>query len=285
MASIKIECINDEAYKAAAQKQADSIREEATTWAAIQIALLVAQQSTSSHIADQQANLAKRRYDMAKEAVEHAKKTWPFERAFVQDTLGEGVHQPVYSPAQIMLQETDRVEDLALEDTEKHLARLGMTIGTCDDARMKRGMAVARTDLVAHSMRSAEARAFMLNERRYSRQLTAVGMGRGKLQSAVALGRIGDGQEAVRGSLIRTINSGMALWGYSANRWTHGANYATGAQGVPRVVPQGSSLMQTVDSLGNTVTWMQRNAQQQEAEVQAQERREFFADITRDIRD
>lgn len=279
MASIKIECINDAAYVKAAQEQADSIESEAESWAAIQIALLVAQVTSSSYIADKQAELADRRYTMAKEAVEHAKKTWSYEQAFVQDTMGEAVHQPLYATAQIVMQETDRMEDLALEETEKHLTRLGMTVGACDDTRMKRGMAVARTDLVAHSMRSAEARAFMLNDRRYSRQLTAVGLGRGKLRDAVALGRIGDTREGLRQSLIGTINSGMTLWGYSNNRWSHGGNYATGSQGAPRVVPEGSSLWQRTDAMGNTITTVERNAAQ-EAAVQSYERQEFFKDLS-----
>lgn len=285
MGTKKIECIDDAAYIKEAEDQAASIRQEATTWTAIQSALFLAQRNVSSHIADKQAELAQRRYNMAKEALEHAKKTWPFEQAFVQDAMGEGVHQPVYAPAQIMVQEVDRVEALAAEETEKHLTRLGMTVGACDDARMKRGMAIVRTDLVANAMRSAEARAFMLNERRYSRQLGAVGMGKGKLQNAVALGRIGDMQDGARGSLIRTINSGMALWGYSANRWTHGANYATGEQGSPRVVPAGSSLMQGTDSLGNSVVWTQRNNANIETDAQVRDRQQAFADMIKDMRD
>jgi hypothetical protein len=103
-------------------------------------------------------------------------------------------------------------------------------------------------------MRSEEARTEMLNARRYSRQVAAVALGRGTLQNAMSMGGLGNAGDAVRGSLIRTINSGMSLWGYSANRWRHGGNYATGENGAPRVVPQGYSLVETRSPTTNVVT-------------------------------
>jgi hypothetical protein len=103
-------------------------------------------------------------------------------------------------------------------------------------------------------MRSEEARTEMLNARRYSRQVAAVALGRGTLQNAMSMGGLGNAGDAVRGSLIRTINSGMSLWGYSANRWRHGGNYHTGENGAPRVVPQGYSLVETRSPTTNVVT-------------------------------
>jgi hypothetical protein len=70
----------------------------------------------------------------------------------------------------------------------------------------------------------------------------------------MSMGGLGNAGDAVRGSLIRTINSGMSLWGYSANRWRHGGNYATGENGAPRVVPKGYSLMETTSPTAGTVT-------------------------------
>jgi hypothetical protein len=70
----------------------------------------------------------------------------------------------------------------------------------------------------------------------------------------MSMGGLGNAGDAVRGSLIRTINSGMSLWGYSANRWRHGGNYHTGENGAPRVVPQGYSLLETRSPTTNVVT-------------------------------
>jgi hypothetical protein len=159
--------------------------------------------------------------------------------------MAEPKHTTTYGITQIMLNEMDRVEDIAVEGIDNRLARFGIEVGVCDDARTRRGLATARADLVSHTMRSEESRTEMLNTRRYSRQLVAVGLGRGKLQTAMTMGQLGKVGDGVRGSLIRTINSGMSLWGYSANRWSHGGNYATGENGAPRVVPRGYNLVET----------------------------------------
>lgn len=259
MASTKIPCIEDGAYAAMAASQASAITTEAVTWGAIQVALLVAQLDSSSFIADNQAALSNRRLKMAQEALDHAKNSWTYEQAFVSETMAEAKYSPEYGSVQIILNEVDRVEDLAVDAVDQRLNKFGITLGTCDDSRVKRGMATARTDLVSHSMRAAEARSIALNDRRYSRQLTAVGLGRGKLQNALSLGRLGSTGNAVRDSLINTINSGMQLWGYSANRWRHGGNYATGVNGAPQVVPPGFRLIQQTDPLGQTIYRTERD--------------------------
>lgn len=251
MASKKIKCISDAEYIAQAEAQASSIVQEAAVWGAIQLAMMAAQRSSSGAIADMQAELASRRVAMAEEALAHAKLTWAKEQAFVVEMMGVPVFTPQYTSASAVLNETDRVEGLATDAIDARLSRFGITVGVCDDARTSRGMATARTDLVSHSMRAAEARAIALNDRRYSRQLAAVAMGRNVLQNARSMGTLGDGAGAIRDSLIRTINSGMSLWGYSANRWRHGGNYNTGQNGAPIVVPQGRSLVQTDDPNGN----------------------------------
>lgn len=245
MATRKIACIEDAQYVAAAEKQATSIRDEATTWTAIQIALMVAQRNVNTAISDMQEELADRRMKLAEEVLAHAKATWIKEKAFVDEMMAEPKHTTTYGITQIMLNEMDRVETIAEEGIDKRLARFGIEVGACDDARTRRGLATARADLVSHTMRSEESRTEMLNARRYSRQLAAVGMGRGKLQNAMTMGQLGRVGDGVRGSLIRTINSGMSLWGYSANRWRHGGNYATGVNGAPRVVPRGYNLVET----------------------------------------
>ena len=254
MASRKIACIEDAQYVAAATAQAASITNEAYVWAAIQLALMVAQRTVNTAISDMQEELADRRMKLAEEILEHAKKTWVKEKAFVDEMMAEAKAVTGYGITQSMLNEMDRVEGIAIEGVDQRLARFGLEVGACDDARTRRGLATARADLVSHTMRSEEARTEMLNARRYSRQVAAVALGRGTLQNAMSMGGLGNAGDAVRGSLIRTINSGMSLWGYSANRWRHGGNYATGENGAPRVVPQGYSLVETRSPTTNVVT-------------------------------
>ena len=254
MASRKIECIQDPQYEAAAEQQATSIKREAYTWVAIQIALMLAQRDTNGAISDMQEELASRRMVLAEEMLAHAKLTWAKEKAFVDEMMTEQKAVTGYGVTQVMLNEMDRVEDIAVEAIDNRLARFGIEVGACDDARTRRGLATARADLVSHTMRSEEARTEMLNTRRYSRQLAAVGLGRGTLQNAMAMGNLGNAGDGVRGSLIRTINSGMSLWGYSANRWRHGGNYHTGENGAPRVVPRGYSLLETRSPTTGAIT-------------------------------
>jgi hypothetical protein len=254
MATRKIACIEDGDYVAAATAQAASITNEAYVWAAIQVALMVAQRSVNSAISDMQEELASRRMVLAEEMLAHSKLTWVKEKAFVDEMMVEPKAVTGYGVTQVMLNEMDRVEDIAVDAIDNRLTRFGIEVGACDDARTRRGLATARADLVSHTMRSEEARTEMLNTRRYSRQLAAVALGRGTLQNAMSMGALSAGGDAVRGSLIRTINSGMSLWGYSANRWRHGGNYATGENGAPRVVPKGYNLVETTSPTAGTVT-------------------------------
>lgn len=254
MASRKIACIEDGQYVAAASAQAASITNEAYVWAAIQLALMLAQRSVNTAISDMQQGLADRRMKLAEEVLAHAKKTWVKEKAFVDEMMAEAKNTATYGISQSMLNEMDRVETIAIDAIDDRLARFGIEVGACDDARTRRGLATARADLVSHSMRSEEARAEMLNARRYSRQLAAVALGRGTLQNAMSMGALSSAGDSVRGSLIRTINSGMSLWGYSANRWRHGGNYNTGENGAPRVVPTGYNLLETTSPTTGTVT-------------------------------
>lgn len=251
MASILIPCIEDGSYIASATAQATSIIAEATVWAAIQVAMMAAQRASTGAIADMEAEIAGRRVALAEDLLAHAKQTWAHEAAFVGATMSVGRFNPHYGQAQVMLNEAQRTEALAIRATRDNLARMGITADSCDELRVRRGTATSRTDLVSHSMRSAEARALMLNDRRFSRQYAVVSMGRGQLQAALTIGGLTGGAQASRGALWQTLNSGMALWGYSANRWRHGGNFVTGENGAPRVVPAGHSMVSTTDVNGS----------------------------------
>jgi len=251
MASVKLDCIGDAAYIGQATAQATAIVVEASLQAALQVAMLAATRYTKSAIADMEEELASRRVRLAEVALAHAKLTWAKEKAFVSETMAEGSHSANYGSTAIVLNAVDREEGLAVEGLDTRLSRMGIPLGPCDESRTSRGIATARTDLVSHTMRAAEARAIALNDRRYSRQLAAVGMGRGTLQDALNMGQLSAGATAVRDSLLNTINSGMSLWGYSANRWQHGRNYISGENGTPRVIPNGYTMVNTTDVNGS----------------------------------
>lgn len=271
MTSRVLKCIDNQAYVDMATEQAKAIRNEALAWVALQVAIFAAQQLLGNFISGRQRNLAERRYQMGREAMDHAKMTWPYERSFVSDTMAEPIPVTEYSQAQIMLNETQRVQDVALEASDRYLSRLGLSSTACNDSRMNRGMAVIRTDLVAHAMRTAEALTIALSDRRYSRQVAAVALGKGKLQAALGLGAMADSGSSIGTSLMKTINSGMTLWGYMANRWTHGGNYVTGTQGAPHVIPAGYQAVQRTNPYGVLITTLERRDLHQQQQQQQQQ--------------
>lgn len=232
-------CVEDSAYIAAAQRQADAITTEATVQAAIQAGLLLWQRYAQGAIADLRQELADRRMKMAEEVLAHAQAGWAAEAALVGEVMSTSEVGPAYS---IMVAADNSVEEAwagADGGFDAELARHGLAATTCEDARIGRGMALVQTDLLAHMMRSAEGRSIALNDRRFSRQLTVLGMGRGILQAAETMGRLGAGREVVRNAIIGTINSALSLWGYQDTRWRSGGGWAANGSEAPRVVPGG----------------------------------------------
>jgi hypothetical protein len=239
MTSILYPPEDQEAYLVAAKTQADAIVYEAVQWTAIQIALMAAQRAVRGAISDMQEKLANRRMVLAEKALAHAQATWPKEAAFIAEAFAEAKHTPDYSTVPAVGPEVDRTEGLGQDYLDTLLTRQGLEFSACDQSRGERATAQARTDLVGHAMRSAEAKSIAFNDRRYSRQLAALGMGRGRLAGGLTFGSLTAGGDAVRSSLFRTVNSGMELWGYTSNRWTNTASYVTPSRNAPAPVEYG----------------------------------------------
>ena len=242
MTATKIPCINDAEYKAAAQKQADAIQNEALVWTAIQVAMLAARMFINKGTTDLRYQLANRRMKMAEEAVKHAMETWPYEKDLVNDTFNEAKHSPLYGSEIAMVDSSSRK---ATKSTNKLLTdsaiKLGGSVTHCMLHRSYAAFATIKTDTVAYIMRAAEARALALNDRRASRQLSVLALGRGRVQSALAMGQLGAYQTQIGDTLIGSINSAMQLWGYQDTRWKSSGNWATQLSDIPHVVPVGQT--------------------------------------------
>lgn len=234
--------IDNSAYIAAATAQADSITSEATVWAAIQVALLVWQRWTKGKLTDIQRDQANRRMVIAEEVLAHAQLTWPKEQALVSETMAEGVAQPAYSRAGITVASVDAESNAAYAYYEADTTNKGLPFTACDDNRMARGLAQVRSDMASHTMRSEEARAVVLGDRRFSRQLSVLGLGRGKLRDALTAGQLSGAGATVRNSIIDSINSGMALWGYTNNRWQQRGQWGAAIQDGPAAIPRSGRI-------------------------------------------
>lgn len=206
-------------YTGGAIAQQASAVYEATKWAVIYAAVMKWQRNTNGQLTDIRAKLSDRRMRLAENVFEHAKKTWAAERAFVTDTLAAKANKPVYGTVFAVRDIVERT----WAEADARLDYLAMKTGTpvtrCDDIRVSSGMATADVDLEANAMRAAEARALQLDDRRFDRQLTALGLGKGKLRNAMSMAQLSGGREMSRKFVESTINGGLGLWGYQDHRW------------------------------------------------------------------
>lgn len=242
MPAVSLPCIGDGPYIAAAGAQSALAVLETWTQIRIQKKLLEWQSDQRTQIADLRQMLADRRMLMAEQVLGHAQIGWNAERSFVNATMGEGRHSPQYAVADASSAAVEEAHQGADAGIDYTLAKYGMAQSECDDQRVSRGMALARTDLISHQFRAAESRAIALNDRRFSRQLTALGMGHDILDQAMTIGQLGAGREIVRQALVGTVNSAMQMWGYASKRWGPSGGWGGGTVSPPQVVPEGSKL-------------------------------------------
>lgn len=242
-------CVDDAGYVTGATLQSAAIVADATQWAATYTAMMLWQRHTNSKIADIRQALADRRVTMAEEALVHAKLTWDKEKAFVNETMGTAKATPIYSPVFAVANAVEKVWGETDLEFDRMSNKVGLAVGQCEDNRTAWGMALAKSDLMANTMRSAEARATLLNDRRFSRQLAALGLGRGKLTTAMSMGSLGQaGRTAVRDVLINTINSGLSMWGYEDSRWRKTDRWNDNATPITQLAPVETRVPTFIDT-------------------------------------
>lgn len=227
-------CISNAGYVQAAKDQAEAIKNKALADTLIFTALALWQRNSSSSVASMQNEIAKRQTKLAKDIDAHARKYWPYEKAYVDDAFGlakvKPQHDSLSSAWSAIADDTLRK---GRSDWIAEMKSRCLTPSPCEVARWDRNAQKARADLISHADRQAESRAEIINDLRYARQLSALALGRG-LASTVASYQDIAGTLGVnaRASLTGTINSGLEALGYVLNR-----NRPTGwgAQTFPRI--------------------------------------------------
>lgn len=218
-------CVEDAGYVGGAALQSTAIVHDATMWAAVQSAMMLWQRHTNSKIADIRRDLANRRMVMAESALNHAKTAWAQEKAMVADTMSTVAATPLYSKTALAADAIERSWLQTDAEFDRMSNKLGVGVTPEDDIRTSRGMAIALTDIMANVMRGEEARALMLNDRRFSRQLAVLAVGHNKLMPAIKIGQLGESSaNAVRNAFTSAFNMGMSVWGYEENRYRAGDN-------------------------------------------------------------
>lgn len=213
-------CVTDEGYIQAATKAAEVIWQNGLTDIAITAALALAQRDARTAIADMQNEIAERQMELAEAAQAHAAAFFGEETDFVNDAFGIGVAAPERVPLAIGWgQFAYDANANARAAWLKASRSMCMPPTRCDDARWSFQVAKNVVDTTNHALRQAENRADALNDRRYARQYSALGLGQGKLHSAKSFAEVAGRAGASAGSMLAsTINSGLELLGYSRTR-------------------------------------------------------------------
>lgn len=213
-------CIGNGDYINAARKQATAIRNQAHAEAALNIALALWQRNSSKSIASMQQAIAKRNIKLSQELFDHAKKFWPCQKAVVDLAFGETKATIQGDALAAQYRNFGRMssrsgEDSWLRDAERHCVE----VTECDTARWKRFESALDADLVSFGDRQAEARAQSLNDRRYDRQLAALGLGKGIIRNVASFADVHGVAGLSAASLLgAAINSGTEAVGYHMRR-------------------------------------------------------------------
>lgn len=234
-------CI-DSQYATAANEQANAIVQEAMAWAAVYSALNLWRRYASSSAAQTKIEQADRKMVLAENALAHAQKVWADERQFVADTMATPNYVASYVEVPAVSNLVDATQDTVTNALDEMAIRSGLTVQDTDDARTARALAAGRTDLVSHAMRSEEARAIQLNDRRFSRQYAVLGLGRGVLKSAFSFGQLSAGREIVSDTIANAINVGFSTWGYIDNRWSRSEGWSNVSNTPPTIVNKGQKM-------------------------------------------
>lgn len=173
-----------EGYVTAAEEQASAITQQWRVDVGIQLALALWDRKSSDMISGLQQKLADRQMRMAEEVHDHAKKFLPYEIKFVQEAMALGKFKPQYeSTSEAWGGKVDADLGEARNDFNQMLADMCIPLGRCLDARWLREAGLRSADVRNYALRQEENRAQALNDQRYSWQYSALGLGKGKIQT------------------------------------------------------------------------------------------------------
>jgi hypothetical protein len=221
-------CVTDPAYVIAAAAKAKAILVQGATDVAIQVGIALWQRNASKSINNMQTDLADQQMKLAERVHAHAILFWPEEAELISDVFGEARAEAVYglgigwgtiaadalAQARLVWLETSRQECF--------------TPDRCDDARWQRNAAMNEADTRTYGFRQAEARKEILNDRRYARQLAALGLGRGLANTLVSYQGVSQYSGlSASGILEGGINSALRVFGFERYRNTEGDGWAS----------------------------------------------------------
>lgn len=239
-------CIGDSAYIAAAQTESVSILARGAAELLVTVALALWKFNVGKRITDMQAELAERQVALAETIEGHAASFYGAEAAMVAAAMGEGKATPDRFGMSTGWQALSVEANAAgRADWLKAARAMCMVPDRCDDGRWSAASSRNEIDTANFALRQAEVRSDAHNDRRYARQLGAIGIGQGNIGGAANYSKVA-GQLAgnLTSMLNSSINSAAGLLGYAINRApiTPQWGYKMGPQATPMAVAQSNNI-------------------------------------------
>jgi hypothetical protein len=216
MASCGGNCVSNDGYIDAARKQAAAIKTQAVTDIAIQTAIALWQRNSSKSVSNMQTQLANQQVELAEKVLAHAQIFWVEEAELIADIFAQALIDAPYAAlggawGNLATDALSQARQVWL-DTSR---RWCFAPSRCEDTRWQRNLRMIEVDLTSYGHRQAEARQQILNDRRYARQVEALGMGRGKVPTLTSYQSISSYSGlSASDTLEAGINSSLTAFGY-----------------------------------------------------------------------
>lgn len=226
-------CVTNGAYIAAANMQAGAIAAIAAIDITVQKHMAKRQREANAAITGMQEEIADRQMKLAEMIQTHAELFWTKEQQLLTDAFNNAEVQPDYinlrGQSHFDMFNATVAADVAQFYDRDFVAKLSTNEQNALSARFSRFQEMALADASSHGLRTAEARAMELNDRRYERQYKTVGVGRGMLAEVYGFQRsaliAGNAAGALKGA---AINAALDVLGFgyqklTAKMWGYGS--------------------------------------------------------------
>lgn len=217
MPGVGFNCVASAGYLASAIAQGSAIGAMGILDVAIFKAVSEYERNSRKSISNWQDQLANRNLKLAQDVHEHFKKFWTYEKDIVVDAFSEPEHVAPYLQTEADFKDLADMTFYSLRfDKDRMMRQLCLSENDCDKARWNRKKGKFVSDVRNFGLRKAEVIAESLNDVRFSRQYSALGLGRNILGSITDYNKAASVVGANAGSiLMNSINSGLEALGYA----------------------------------------------------------------------
>lgn len=214
-------CIGDDDYKSAAEKQARSMVKSATTEAALRAGLALWDRNSSKSITNMKNEIDKRNIAMAEAVQRHAEQFWPYEKAIGEELFSKDSHPDANYGAltKSWPSLSDKSYKEGRNDWEHYTTVFCYEPTECEEVRWDRMKELNRADTISFADRQAERRADDEKDSLFGQKYKYLGIGRKLVGRFAAFNRVGGraGENAGR-VLADSVATGLSAIGMVMGR-------------------------------------------------------------------